>query len=674
MKKNIQLAAMLSAAVILICALIPTFVLRVKNEVGNKNVILSLQYNDIYNKVSAEFLKAMLDEYLDAGINMVSVAEETMNSLVWRGDIVGLKYHDIRHKYDSETVNLEAALDDVPNISYDSYVFMAKRKKMVEFLDFWLPLRYTSDDYARVDEIDGIVMYVFFDGTVKMSDIIVGYNLDAIEKLYNAGFNIALTLKINSYKNTLYLDETNKIIKEYGIRYLNVSGPTDAKKNKYSEDNYKTLSYILEENNMTLVVNENPDQLSNQKVIGYDDIFYAGRHSVMRNYETYDASGIDSTNYMFRYYQCLNSVIDRNMRFVTITQITKANTSYDELARYTFNAATLLRKKLTSIGYSVNGSDAVTFDYDVNREFVCAVAAAATALVGMSLLMMLFDIKWRWYFALSFVLSILSFVGTFKIPYSLLLLYPTALAVIMPCFVMTVFLIFVRKYRDSLPEFPFTIASVGILLILLCAVGFVMSALLSGINYYFNNDIFRGIKVSLFAPIIFTVIAFYILFVHKKKHTVRDIHSVLTAKIEVYWLLIMAVLALAAYIYIVRSGNVNKISALETYIRRTVTELFHQRPRTKEYIIAYPCLVLFLYYMKHTNLRVVQWVMAAGASILAASITNTFCHVFTDISTMYMRVINGLILGILTGAIVYIINLIVVRIAKRLIILYKKEA
>ncbi|HPU18387.1 MAG TPA: DUF5693 family protein, partial [Bacillota bacterium] len=109
-------------------------------------------------------------------------------------------------------------------------------------------------------------------------------------------------------------------------------------------------------------------------------------------------------------------------------------------------------------------------------------------------------------------------------------------------------------------------------------------------------------------------------------------------------------------------------------IRRTVTELFHQRPRTKEYIIAYPCLVLFLYYMKHTNLRVVQWVMAAGASILAASITNTFCHVFTDISTMYMRVINGLILGILTGAIVYIINLIVVRIAKRLIILYKKEA
>lgn len=674
MKKNIQLAAMLSAAVILICALIPTFVLRVKNEAGNKNVILSLQYNDIYNKVSTEFLEVMLDEYLDAGINMVSVAEETMNSLVSRGDIVGLKYHDIRHKYDSETVNLEAALDDVPNISYDSYVFMAKRKKMVEFLDFWLPLRYTSDDYARVDEIDGIVMYVFFDGTVKMSDIIVGYNTGSIEKLYNAGFNIALTLKINSYKNTGYLDETNKIIKAYSVRYLNVSGPVDKEENKYSEDNYRTLSYILEENNMTLVVNENPDQLSNQKVIGYDDIFYARRKSVMRNYETYDVSGMDSTKYMFRYYQCLNSVIDRNIRFVTITQITKPNTSYNELAEYTFKVATLLRKKLLSIGYSVNSSDAVTFDYDVNREFVSAVAAAATALIGMSLLMMLFDIKWRWYFALSFVLSILSFLGTFKIPYSLLLLYPTALAVILPCFALTVFLIFIRKYRDSLSAVPFTIASVGILLILLCAVGFVMSALLSGINYYFNNDIFRGIKVSLFTPIIFTVIAYYILFVHKKDHTVRDIHSVLTAKIEVYWLLIMAVLALAAYVYIVRSGNVNKISALETYVRRTVTELFYQRPRTKEYIIAYPCLALFLYYMKRTNLRVVQWVMAAGASILAASITNTFCHVFTDTTTMYMRVVNGLLLGILTGAATYIINLIVVRIAKRLIILYKKEA
>ncbi|MFY9381640.1 MAG: DUF5693 family protein [Eubacteriales bacterium] len=674
MKKNIQLAAMLSAAVILICVLIPTFVLRVKNEAGNKNVILSLQYNDIFNKVSAEFLEAMLGDYLNAGINMVSVAEETMNSLVSRGDIVGLKYHDIRHKYDSETVNLEAALDNVPNINYDSYVFMAKRKEMVEFLDYWLPLRYTSDDYVRIDEIDGIVMYVFFDGTVKMWDIIVGFNTDSIAKLRGAGFNIALTLKINSYKKTLYLDETNKIIKDYGIRYLKAIGPTDEKENKYSKKNYRTLSYILEENNMTLVVNENPDQLSNQKVIGYDDIFYVGRKSVMRNYETHDVSGMDSTNYMFRYYQCLNSVIDRNIRFVTITQITKANTSYEKLAGYTFNAATQLREKLTSIGYSVNSSDAVTFDYDVNREFVSAVAAAATALIGMSLLMMLFDIKWRWYFALSFVLSILSFVGTFKIPYSLLLFYPTALAIILPCFVMTVFLIFVRRYRDSLPEIPFTVASVGVLLVLLCAVGFVMSALLSGINYYFNNDIFRGIKVSLFAPIIFTVIAYYILFVHKKNRIVRDIHTALTAKIEVYWLLIMTVLVCAAYIYIVRSGNVNKISAVETYIRRTVTELFYQRPRTKEYIIAYPCLILFLYYVKHTNLRLVQWVMAAGASILVASVTNTFCHVFTDTSTMYMRVVNGLLLGILTAAVAYIVNLIIVRIAKRLIILYKKEA
>ena len=226
---------MLSAAVILICVLIPTFVLRVKNEAGNKNVILSLQYNDIFNKVSAEFLEAMLGDYLNAGINMVSVAEETMNSLVSRGDIVGLKYHDIRHKYDSETVNLEAALDNVPNINYDSYVFMAKRKEMVEFLDYWLPLRYTSDDYVRIDEIDGIVMYVFFDGTVKMWDIIVGFNTDSIAKLRGAGFNIALTLKINSYKKTLYLDETNKIIKDYGIRYLKAIGPTDEKENKYSK-------------------------------------------------------------------------------------------------------------------------------------------------------------------------------------------------------------------------------------------------------------------------------------------------------------------------------------------------------------------------------------------------------------------------------------------------------
>ena len=127
---------------------------------------------------------------------------------------------------------MEAALDNVPNINYDSYVFMASARK-------WL----SSLTIGRHSVIHRMIMFalmkltvlscMFSDGTVKMWDIIVGFNTDSIAKLRGAGFNIALTLKIIHTK-TLYLDETNKIIKDY-IRYLKAIGPTDEKENKYSK-------------------------------------------------------------------------------------------------------------------------------------------------------------------------------------------------------------------------------------------------------------------------------------------------------------------------------------------------------------------------------------------------------------------------------------------------------
>ena len=136
------------------------------------------------------------------------------------------------------------------------------------------------------------------------------------------------------------------------------------------------------------------------------------------------------------------------------------------------------------------------------------------------------------------------------------------------------------------------------------------------------------------------------------------------ADIKVYWVLIGAVILGVGLYYIIRSGNVNKISGLEQAMRTTLTEIFPARPRTKEFLIGYPALVLFAYYMKNSKIHIINWILAVAASILAASVTNSFCHVFTDYQTICMRVVNGLIVGTLISIAVLIANAIIVKLVK----------
>ena len=75
--------------------------------------------------------------------------------------------------------------------------------------------------------------------------------------------------------------------------------------------------------------------------------------------------------------------------------------------------------------------------------------------------------------------------------------------------------------------------------------------------------------------------------------------------------------------------------------------------------------------MKHHDIKLIQWVLAIGASILAASVTNTFCHVFADASVMYMRVVNGILIGAVVSVFAYVANLVLVRIVRILIKKFK---
>lgn len=651
---------------VLLVALLPAAVNRVQNENENKNVVPAVLYKDFNIVLSRDDTDKYMKDFKDAGVTTVALMEEDLNSLVLNGVVTNIKYNVLLHKYDEESMIIAEELRKFPKVVNDSYVIITKREESKELLAKWIPEKFTQDEYCHIQS-GGNDVYCLYDGSPNTWEIVFGYDEKQFEYVKQNGFEIAMIFKIKNYKTDKYLDELDRLIKKYDIKYFNIKDDDRHPDNEQDAMMHiEGVSKLIKDNNMTLVVTEKTDQLSNQRPIGYNKIFADNFDSVVRAYETYDMQD-DSTNYLFRYYQYLNSTIDRNLKFITITLIDAPQKSFPQQAELTVKATKKYIDKIRELGYKTDNIAVDYSDYRGNVLYTSAVSAAILILMMLLIIRMFIGKDLPKFSIACYIIALLSIAGTYVIPQSLVYLYPTACAALLPCFAITVMFAFVKNFKDRINTFNLTVSSIAVILAVLCAGALMLGAMLSGIDYYVNNLIFRGIKLSLFFPVVFSIFAYYFIFLRNENKTVlQEIVSVANAKISVYWLVIFGVFAAAGAIYIIRSGNVNEISGLESWMRTTITEIFAARPRTKEFLIGYPCLVLFVYYVKNTNVKVVSFITGVGSSILAASVTNTFCHVFTDLTTIYMRVVNGLVIGLLVCAAVSIANLVIVKLCKYL--------
>lgn len=659
--------------------IIPSLITRLETEKLNKNVTISVLYNDLAKKVSDEKLIENLNEYKKAGIDTVAVMEEDLNALVATGELTCIKYNVLLHKYDEESMYLGDVIKDVyPNVAFDSYVVIVKRDEMKKKLSYQLERRFGEEDYVYIgsvkysDETDDMDVYLFHDGHKQLWEFAIGYDESEIEMLHNMGFKIALIHKVKNYKNTEYLQDIDRLVKKYDIEYLNLKEDTMPLSGELNHYNYQGLADIINYNNMTLVVTENVNQLSNQKFFGYQNVFdkvvkFGGSEKVVRAYETYDESQADDSNYKYRTTQFFNSTMDRNMRFIIVTQIDLPKLTLPELADYSLKAAVEYKEKIENEGFTVNNTPA-SFRYDVRKTFNYACCAVIMVIAVLLMVKLVFGKEFPKLSVLAIALSFLSFAGTMLLPVSLsslLTLYPTLYCVVQSCFAMTLLLAFFKAAKEKLSLPVLTLSGLIILLGSLLVLSIGMGSMLSGIDYYINNDIFRGIKLSLLVPIVYTAVIYYIMFMKKENgNLLSDIFRILNADIKVFWVLIGGfVLAVGVY-YIIRSGNVESISGIEQTMRTKLTEMFSARPRTKEFLIGYPSLILLAYYIKNTDIKLIQWLLAIAASILSASVTNSFCHVFTDYNVIVTRTANGLIVGLIISFAAIVGNMIIVKIAK----------
>ena len=161
---------------------------------------------------------------------------------------------------------------------------------------------------------------------------------------------------------------------------------------------------------------------------------------------------------------------------------------------------------------------------------------------------------------------------------------------------------------------------------------------------------FRGVKVVLAGPPLLAL-ALY-LFTDRFNSGVRGAREALGAPIRIYQLLLAAAVLGIAALVLIRSGNTSDIapSSFELALRHHLTEALSVRPRFKEFVIGFPLLML-LPALRNTERRAIGVLLSLGIGIGIGDIIDTFSHLHTPLLISLLRVINGLVIGVIIGAI-----------------------
>ena len=184
-----------------------------------------------------------------------------------------------------------------------------------------------------------------------------------------------------------------------------------------------------------------------------------------------------------------------------------------------------------------------------------------------------------------------------------------------------------------------------------------MVGLLADKSFMYTLDQFMGVKLAHLAPVVFIMIVFWVLKDERGK-TWQKIMRLLDYPVTVKYVILLGFLAVVLLVYILRTGNEGAaVSTWELALRARLDDLLAVRPRTKEFLIGHPLMLLMLF----LGYRDKYLPILAVAVIGQVSLVNTFAHIHTPLVVSLIRTFNGLWLGIILG----LILIGVVKIGKR---------
>jgi hypothetical protein len=243
-------------------------------------------------------------------------------------------------------------------------------------------------------------------------------------------------------------------------------------------------------------------------------------------------------------------------------------------------------------------------------------------------------------------------------------------AVVFPCLSVGIMLEYVRgtAISDNLKKTKTIIKDSVLISLLTIGIvtlgGLYIGSFLGSSEYIIEMDIFHGVKLSQAIPPLAFLLFYFIRFgfmrsreeLRQNEFFYLDIKRLMGVQIKLWYVAAVGVVGFVGIIFLARTGHETSIqpSNLELIFRNFLEYELIARPRTKEFLIAFPALMLLIYAVnRHFRFSIIP--LGLLASIGFASVVNTFSHIRTPLYLSLFRTLYSTVFGIAIGIVLVLV-------------------
>lgn len=718
-KKNRILA--LFAIVGLLAALIPVAA-RVRAEEANKKYDIVLDYASLRSMARQSELSEgeWLDVFASLGVDKVALGEASARDLEESAAIpvYAASLKEMKNRlgwdaaYPASVVRWIAESDDLSDA-----VISTETREAFDWVCSALDERGEDLDYRTFTDEDRGFIYLpqQSDGTKgeKLLDLCLGIWPETVELVRSHGMNIVpRTVTVDGLNGEKFAGEFIEVLKQHAAPYYINSG--DSWLGYDTDEGEALLKDFLTDSGIGVGLMEENDQSQNLVWDGVEELLEDTGYNAVRVFNEwayiqfrYAYCGYEGpeeiTNSLFR------AIAERNCKVVYFKMILEPDNDVsvdaeEEEWTYITDPADYekllgdLDTRLSALGYRHETVPAMELESPSVLVRVIEGIGVAALLVLLADLFLYLDDKWRYgLFAVGALgMTALAFVmpGGYQLILSMLG------GIVMPSLAGVGLCRVLAEKRRSEPEIKLAklivyAKIVGLLAILVSFGSSILAtSALSELSYLTEIDLYRGVKLMQLIPIGIFGLGYLLVFAYEEtgaKRTVlanigergekgrvqklwRYLLEVLDRPMKLSWFVAVVVIAVACVCglgvgvyYIIRTGNSMNVSETELQFRNMLENLLIARPRTKELLIGWPCLLLFIWSLRR-HMGFLPLVFGLFMSIGLVSIVNTFLHIRTPFLISLLRTGWGILFGYILGVIAVLIAELLYRFIKKLLI------
>lgn len=643
--KRMKQAGWLLVAIAVICS----FTLwgqRLSSEADYKNVQMLVNYNDIIalangNDLSQEELAAELQQ---RGVSAVLYKELSLGDLANNGQVA------LQLGGTIQNTNFYSQVSDALPINEATLYVAILDPSIAEQVQKHALLKIAGSAYypGQVPVITVPVMVPTGDVEVsnvmtKVKDIGVGFNQAGIERMAAVGF--AAVPQLRSWDNPT--DEalravTDEIKAMPNLAYLLFN---DKELPGYP-DSVRTIADLLKDSEGNALVTIGSIEFSDQKGLTQLGVLLNKDLIRLHTISNSEMSKFEPDTALDRW---MLAARERNMRslLVRFFDITSPGTALQQNLDYLESIQTGLLES----GFQLDQPYEKPNSIDAGNIVLYLIGIGVAA----GVMLVLLEMRLPKLGLLALILGTVCWIGLLHVSPVLAKKLMALVSVI--TFPILSCLIMMKPQKRSIGR------SVAVLLIL-CALSYIgavlMVGLLADVLFMLKLDQFIGVKIAHVIPI--GVVPF-ILYIWNTEKPLQTVKQLLDKALDYKWAALAAIVAVAGFIYISRTGNTTaELSAAEAGMRNFLNDVLGVRPRSKEFLIGYP-LTLLLFWLGASSRN---WILTIPAVIGQVSLVNTYAHIHTALLISLQRSFNGLVLGIVIGLLLILAVQLLIKLYHRL--------